>query len=93
DLARQAAAAIPGAGLRGAAQFEAVQAQLAADRGRADEALAAGVEPKSGGAALAWIELARHNARLDAATLKAVQGWDEATRPYGLVGAALGVQD
>ena len=31
--------------------------------------------------------LARHNARYDGGTLKAVEGWDEAARPFGQIGA------
>jgi hypothetical protein len=42
---------------------------------------------------LAKEKLARHNAKLDSGTVKTVAGWGEAERPYGLAGAALGLQD
>jgi hypothetical protein len=42
---------------------------------------------------LAKEKLARHNARADSGTVKSVAGWGETERPYGLAGAALGLQD
>ena len=43
--------------------------------------------------ALAWMALARHNARHDSGTAKAVEGWEEPYKTMGLAGLALGLQD
>jgi hypothetical protein len=80
--------------LRGRAQVEVLRARLSSMPGKADEALADGVAKQplvfSG---MAREAVARHNARLDADAAKAVDGWDEALRPFGVLGAALGRQD
>jgi hypothetical protein len=42
---------------------------------------------------MAWETVARHNARLDAGTLRTVGSWEEPHRNFGQIGAVLGRQD
>jgi hypothetical protein len=81
--------------LRGRAQYELLLVKLAGTKDKSDDAQADAVASKDQPAlqGLAREAMARHNARNDASTVKTVEGWDEALKPFGLVGAALGLQD
>jgi hypothetical protein len=81
--------------LRGRAQYELLLLKLAGTKDKADDAQADAVGSKDQPAlqGLAREAVARHNARHDANTVKAVEGWDDAMKPFGLIGAALGLQD
>ncbi len=81
--------------LRGRAQYELLLIKLAGTKDKGDDAQADAIASKDQPAlqGLAREAVARHNARRDANTVKTVEGWDDAMKPFGLVGAALGLQD
>jgi hypothetical protein len=81
--------------LRSRALYELLLLKLAGTKDKADDAQADAVGSKDQPAlqGLAREAVARHNARHDANTVKTVEGWDDAMKPFGLVGAALGLQD
>ncbi len=96
DTAAKVADTISDPVLRGRAQYEVLRARLKGLREKkepADEKLLAGIDKQSVALGLAYEAVARHNAALDGGAAKAVEAWDEAVRPFGLVGAALGLQD
>jgi hypothetical protein len=94
DRADTVAGAVGHPGLRARAQVDVLRWRLSRSDGRADEALAGKVDKQQVLAhALACEVLARHNARHDGGLVKAVEGWEEPLRPFGLIGAALGRQD
>jgi hypothetical protein len=81
-------------GLKARAQLEAVRARLEGTRDAAGDGALQGIGTGATLQALAHEALARHNGRLDyAGTVKAAEGWDEAVRPFGVLGAVLGEQD
>jgi hypothetical protein len=80
-------------GLRGRIQLEQLRAQLARSNERAAEDRVNIVDKQTAAHLMAWEALARHNARLDAGTLRTVGGWDEPRRTFGQIGAVLGRQD
>jgi hypothetical protein len=87
-------------GLRDRIWFETVRMRVDNTKGQADTDLGGylgGLEREKVGPlfpALCREALARHNGKLDYnGTIKAVQGWDEAVRPFGTLGAVLGDQD
>jgi hypothetical protein len=97
EQANQVAAVIPDPAAQARARFEGLLGTLRkspgqkADVGQAETV--AGKERLAHGLALESI--ARHNVRAAGArdTLKAVEGWREAQRPFGFAGVALGLQD
>src|SRR5262249_2272494 len=81
-------------GLKSRAQLEAVRVRLEGANDKAGDGALAGIGNAPLLQAQAREALARHDARLDyGGTLKAVDGWDEAMRPFGWLGAVLGEQD
>jgi hypothetical protein len=81
-------------GLKARAQLEAVRARLDGARDQAGDGALQGLDNGPLPQALAHEWLARHNGKLDyRGTLKTVEGWDEAVRPFGVLGAVLGEQD
>jgi hypothetical protein len=81
-------------GLKARAQFEAVRVRLDGTKDQAGDGALQGIDKGPLLQALAHEWLARHNGKLDyRGTLKAVEGWDEAVRPFGVLGAVLGEQD
>jgi len=93
DRAQALANQISDPGLKGQIQLTVFRSRLDGMKGKADEALAAGVAEQTGAASLAWQAWARHNARLDKRTARKVEDLDEANRPAALAGIALGLQD
>lgn len=94
DDATQLVPAIPDPGLRARAQADVLRSRLKTTTGKADPALAAAVDKAQLAAAgLAHEVLARHNQAHDSGTVREVESWDEALRPFGLAGVALGMQD
>ena len=72
--------------------MQVFRARLAKAGDTADKELLDVVQPGTLSSALAHVELARHNARKDAgAAEKAVEGWDEAVRPFGYIGVVQGM--
>jgi DNA-directed RNA polymerase subunit M/transcription elongation factor TFIIS len=81
-------------GLKSRAQFEAVRVRLEGAKDMIGDAALGRIGNAPLLQAQAREALARHDARLDyGGTLKAVDGWDEAMRPFGWLGAVLGEQD
>ncbi len=80
-------------GLKVMAQLLAVRARLDGSKGAAGDSALEGLDGGPMAQALGRMALARHNGRTDAGALKAAEGWDEAVRPYGILGAVLGAQD
>ena len=78
--------------MRGWVEMPVFRARLAQAEGKADEALLEIVDKGTLANAQARVELARHNTLKDPATEKAVDSWDEAVRPFGYIGVALGLQ-
>jgi hypothetical protein len=93
DPAQQLAGLIGDPGLKAQAQLAVFRAKLRVNKDKADESLPASVADKTGAAAIAWQEWARHNGRFDKGTLKTVESKDEPIRAAGLVGVALATQD
>jgi ssDNA-binding Zn-finger/Zn-ribbon topoisomerase 1 len=81
-------------GLKARAQLEAVRARLDGTKDQAGDSALQGIDKGPLLQALAHEWLARHNGKLDyGGTIKAVEGWEEAVRPFGVLGAVLGEQD
>ena len=80
-------------GLKAVAQLQAVRLRLEGAKDKAGDGVLDGIDGGPLSQALGREWLARHNARHDSGTLKAAEGWDEAVRPFGLLGAVLGGQD
>jgi DNA-directed RNA polymerase subunit RPC12/RpoP len=80
-------------GFKGRAQVEVLRWRLSASAEPADEGLLDRIEKHPLADALARERLARHNAARESSFVQTVQAWDEAVRPFGLAGAALGLQD
>ncbi|MBI1913908.1 MAG: hypothetical protein HYS12_04115 [Planctomycetes bacterium] len=79
--------------LKGWAQLPVVRARLERESGKAEESLADQVAKGTLANRLMRVELARHNARKDSGTDKAIEEWDESLRPFGYIGLALGLQE
>jgi hypothetical protein len=75
------------------AQLLVVRGRLEGSGEKAGDNVLTGIDTGPLAQALGREALARHNARHDGGTLKAVEGWDESVRPFGLLGAVLGGQD
>jgi hypothetical protein len=84
---------IPDAELSGRAGLVVLRARLGRTTDKADMAWADTVNKNSSVYGLAYLELARHNARRKALSLKDVDGWDDVLKPFGRLGVALGRQD
>jgi hypothetical protein len=80
-------------GLRGQAELAVLRARLTGNKDKADDGLTAAVTDKTAARALAWMAVARHNARQNGSVAKAVEGWEEPYKTMGLAGLALGLQD
>lgn len=96
ELAKKLADAIPEPSLRGRARLDILRARLQHSRDSAPDDWANEVGPETSVYPLAREAVARHNARFAGSgnTLKAVDAWTpETLRPFGYVGAALGIQD
>lgn len=95
DALLPAAKAISDKDTRGRALLEIVRAQLAALKGRAEDAILDIIDKDTLAHSLALSALARHNARVDSpkTTRNSVDSWEEKTRPFGYVGVALGSRD
>ena len=93
DRLQRLAAAVPDPAVKGRIQLEKVQTTLDADKGKSPDSVPSAVEASTLSHRRAWEALARHNVRHDSGTLKAVDGWEESQRPFGYVGAALGLLD
>jgi hypothetical protein len=94
DRALKLAEPLTDPGLKTRAQLEAVRARLDGTKEQAGDGTLQGIDKGPLAQALAHEWLARHNGKLDyAGTIKAVQGWDEAVRPFGTLGTVLGEQD
>jgi hypothetical protein len=93
DRAMQIAELIADAGLKGQAQLAVFRARLAGTKDKVDADSTGAVADRTAARALAWMALARHNARHDSGTAKAVEGWEEPYKTMGLAGLALGLQD
>lgn len=94
ERAGKIAAVVNDPGLRGWAQLQVLRASLDAMPAAVPDAKADEVEKQSVCWLLARVEVARHNARFNAkGTRAAALAGEEALRPFGLVGYALGVQD
>jgi hypothetical protein len=74
------------------ARLQVFRVQLGRETGKADEALLNSVEASTLSQRLARVDLARHNTRKDSGTIGAIEKWDESVRPFGYIGAALGLQ-
>jgi hypothetical protein len=88
-LAQQLAPKDP---MRGWVEMPIFRARLARAEGKAEESLLELVDKGTLAHAQACVELARHNTLKDNDTDKAVDKWDEALRPFGYIGVALGLQ-
>jgi hypothetical protein len=93
DRALQLANKISDHDLKVMAQLLVVRARLDGTKDKAGDGVLEGIDGGPLAQALGREAMARHNARLDGGTLKAVEGWDESVRPYGVLGAILGGQD
>jgi hypothetical protein len=93
DLARQLATGVAQMDVKPWLELTALRAELAASTSAAEPPDLAG--DRSPAEALAAVFVGRHNARVSAANPRAaVSAWAlESTRPAGLVGSALGLQD
>jgi len=78
--------------LQGRAQLAVLRMRLAASKSRVDETTVEIVNAKTFSAMLARLEWMRHNCKHDSGSAKALSTWDDAMKPYGLAGAALGLQ-
>jgi tetratricopeptide (TPR) repeat protein len=84
---------IPDASLRGRARLEILRWRLAQSKAMADLSWADAIDKPTAARSLAALALARHNAGYDRGTAQMVDGWEEAHRPFGYIGVALGIQD
>ena len=87
------AAKITDAGLRGRIQLAVLQAQLGQMDGQADDSVLKSVDEQCQAQALACEALARHNEGHGHSAAKTVDSWQAFFRPFGYMGAALGLQD
>jgi hypothetical protein len=78
--------------LRGWAQYQVFRMRLAGASAKADEAILNEIDPASLAHRLARMELVRHNTARDSSAAKVVDGWDDALKPFGYVGVAMGLQ-
>lgn len=93
EQAKKLAEAIPDTAVRGRAQLEIVRARLDKATGKVDDAVAEEVDKTAPAYGVARAAIARHNACHAGLTAKAVDAWDDALKPFGYVGVALGIQD
>jgi len=94
DRALRLAEHVRDPGLKARAHFEVVRARLEAAKDQAGDNVLDGIGNDPLLQALAREALARHNGRLNyGVTIKAVEAWDDAVRPFGTIGAVLGEQD
>lgn len=93
DQVRKAAGLLVDAGTRGLVQLEALWARLQETKGKADDGWAEDVDKQTVAHALAREYLARHDANHGGLSSKTVDAWDEAVKPLGYIGLALGLQD
>jgi DNA-directed RNA polymerase subunit RPC12/RpoP len=93
DRALKLADKVGDPGLKVMAQLLVVRGRLEGSKDNAGDNVLEGIDggPLAQSVGREW--LARHNSRHDGGTLKAVEGWGEASRPFGQVGAILGEQD
>jgi hypothetical protein len=89
------AQAIPDVSLRGRAELEVLNHQLAASKEPAEETAVQGFDKNSPAHGLAMLALARHNAHFSGSDYaRTVDAWEpEGLRPFGYLGVALGLQD
>jgi hypothetical protein len=80
--------------LRGRARLELLRLKLERNHGVAGTELADAVDPnpKSPARALAYAELARHNARYDGSYLRTARSWEAPLWAFGTLGALRGLQ-
>ena len=79
--------------LRGWCQLQVFRQQLKREKDKAvDDSLADGVDSGSLSHRLARAELVRHNTVRDKSAAKKVDEWVAALKPYGYIGAAMGLQ-
>jgi hypothetical protein len=90
DLLGKVADAIQDPALRGRARLELLRARLAQSKGTVGTDAADGVDPQTTAGALARAELARHNARYDAAYFRTAESWPEPMGAFGTLGALRG---
>jgi DNA-directed RNA polymerase subunit M/transcription elongation factor TFIIS len=93
DHALRLADRINDPGLKAMAQLQVVRARLEGNKDKAGDNVLEGIDSAPLQQALGREWLARHNAHHDSGTIKAIEGWDESVRPFGLLGAILGAQD
>lgn len=93
DQAKKLAGFIPDTAVRGRAQLEIVRFRLEKANGKVEDALADEVDKTAPAYAVARQAVARHNAFHAGLTSKAVDSWDDALKPFGYIGVALGIQD
>jgi hypothetical protein len=93
DRALKLADQISDPGLKVLAQLLVVRARLEGSKDRAGDGVLEGIDGGPHAQSVGRELLARHNGRIDAGTIKAVEGWEESVRPFGVIGAALGGQD
>jgi len=78
--------------LRGWSQLQVFREQLRREKDAAGMSLADGVDKGSLSHRLALVELVRHNTTRDKSAAKAVDSWEDSLKPYGYIGAAMGLQ-
>jgi hypothetical protein len=93
DVVLRVADRVSDPGLKALAQLEAVRLRLDGTKDKASDGALEGIDGGPLAQAIGREWLARHNARHDGGTLKAAEAWDEAVRPFGVLGAVLGEQD
>ena len=76
----------------GSVQLLVFRQQLKRATEPADDSLADGVDTGSLSHRLARAELTRHNTARDKNAARKVDGWNDALKPYGYIGAAMGLQ-
>jgi hypothetical protein len=84
---------IPDADLSGLAGLVVLRDKLARTSDKADLAWAEIVNKNSAAYGLAHLEIARHNAKRKAISIKDVDSWDAPLKPFGYLGIALGRHD
>jgi tetratricopeptide (TPR) repeat protein len=93
DRAQKITEFIPNPTLRCRAQVNVLHKLLSNRPDPADDQLVEGVEKQTLALGLAREALMRHNSRIQSSAVGAVEGWEERWQPFGLAGAALGMQD